>query len=51
MNSYAEKLKGGTMFITKYAKCKIELQLLKDSTEGMNIYCGKCYDEVKKDKK
>lgn len=30
-------------YITKCADCGVELRLLKDSTEGMKCYCGKCW--------
>ena len=30
-------------FITNFAKCKKQLKLLKDSTEGKKVYCAGCY--------
>lgn len=41
MNQHCEK-----PYITKCNNCGIQLRLLKDSTEGMPVYCGsKCLRE------
>ena len=35
-------------FIVKCGLCGKELALQKDSTEGMKVYCGKCYGKRNK---
>ena len=35
-------------YVTKCSGCKKELRLLKDSTEGMKVYCGECYEKRKR---
>ena len=35
-------------FKVKCADCGKILDLLKDSTEGMGVYCGKCYEKKNK---
>ena len=35
-------------FKVKCSDCGKILDLLKDSTEGMRVYCGRCYEKNKK---